>query len=87
GPTRFVGKIIVFAKHPCRFPTTRSILPRRSPFSIPNRADVPPGGTLFQAGDPVLTLFARAKTLETCRALLQRRHDRWHTRLEPLENQ
>lgn len=87
GPTGFAGKTILFARYPCRFPTTRSTPSIRGPFSIPSRADVPEGGTSFQTGDPVLTLFARARTLETCRALLQRRLERWHARLEPLENQ
>jgi predicted ATP-grasp superfamily ATP-dependent carboligase len=83
-PTGFVGKIILFARAPCRFPTIPSTPSPRNPFSIPRRADVPQGGTRFQAGDPVLTLFARARTLDACRALLQRRLERWHARLELL---
>lgn len=77
-----VGKRILFAPGPCRFPTssrTRSAV--RDLFEIPTLGDRPQPGIRFERGEPVATLFAHADRVETGLARLERRHGRWEQRL------
>ena len=79
GPLR-VGKLILFAPTRCRFP---AIAPRIAddPYAIPRVGDVPEQGTRFEAGEPVLTLFDRGRSVDACRLRLARRRARWLRRL------
>jgi predicted ATP-grasp superfamily ATP-dependent carboligase len=75
-----VGKLILFAPSRCRFPGSvdaPAIATEGDPFAFPRVGDVPDRGTSFEAGEPVLTLFARARTLAACRLRLVRRRARW----------
>lgn len=81
--SRFVGKAILFAPRACRFPNVALELPaRRNAF--PQAADLPEPGTLFQAGEPVLTLFAHANAISVCQTRLVAKLQTWTARLEPL---
>ena len=77
-----VGKAILFAPSPGRFPDGPSGWDRKLiGFSLPRCADIPAPGSLFEADDPVMTLFARGSTLEDCRQRLERRLAIWARRL------
>jgi predicted ATP-grasp superfamily ATP-dependent carboligase len=77
-----VGKLIVFAVEPCRFPDRCEWHPHSDdPFAIPRLGDVPQPGTRFEAGEPVLTLFAAGANAGECRDHLARETARWHWRL------
>jgi predicted ATP-grasp superfamily ATP-dependent carboligase len=67
-----VGKAILFARSPLRFPEDG---PWRADGAddMPPFADVPDAGTLVAAGRPVLTLLCRAPTEQRCVAELLRR--------------
>ncbi|WP_235905399.1 ATP-grasp domain-containing protein [Tautonia marina] len=77
-----VGKLVVFAPVEGRVPdamTWKVVDPRSGPW--PKLADLPPPGTVFQPGQPVLTLLDAAATASACRSRLIRRLARWRTRL------
>jgi len=78
-----VGKIILFAPSRCRLPVLDHWEPAypTSPFAVPPLGDIPHPGTVFEAGDPVMTLFSLGKSPATCRARLRRVHDAWERRL------
>ncbi|MDR3635246.1 MAG: ATP-grasp domain-containing protein [Isosphaeraceae bacterium] len=80
----FVGKRIVFADRPCRFPSIREddlMIGRPEVEETPAVADIPQEGEPFQPGDPVLTVFARGTTVTDCFARLQKREQMWIDRL------
>jgi predicted ATP-grasp superfamily ATP-dependent carboligase len=80
--TGIVGKLILFAPAPCIFPALRRVvLPADDPFAVPALGDIPEPGTRFEAGEPVLTLFARGPTVAACRQGLRLRRARWLRRL------
>ena len=79
-PAGFVGKAFVMAAGPCRFPRVASRWVR-SVTEVPRRADIPSVGERFEAGQPVLTVFARGPTLEECERRLERRAALWNQRL------
>jgi predicted ATP-grasp superfamily ATP-dependent carboligase len=79
-----VGKAILFARAPLRFPahgtwrSWTSAIP--SVAILPTFADVPLPGSLIEAGRPILTLFRRAETVADCVDRLRRLAatlDRW----------
>lgn len=76
-----VGKRIIYADGPCRFPEIRPRRPTTDPFAIPRIADVPAAGTRFETGQPVLTLIESGPSIAACRARLERRRSRWAARL------
>jgi uncharacterized protein len=79
-----VGKAILFAERTCTLPIpARSSYRRRDWFAVPRLADVPQIGERFEAGQPVLTVFARAVSLEACRERLERKLAAWNDRLRP----
>ena len=73
-----VGKLIVYARAPSKFPPIQSIRSLcRDPFTMPRCADIPPNGESFQAGDPILTLLGDGATEEQCLSRLERRAAQW----------
>jgi uncharacterized protein len=72
---KIVGKAILFAKQPLTFPGDgpwMTVL--RQPGDIgemPAFADIPRAGETIEAGQPILTLFARADSVPSCRAALE----------------
>ncbi|MDB5349605.1 MAG: putative ATP-dependent carboligase [Planctomycetota bacterium] len=91
GPTRsrirppaFVGKAVVYADRRCILPAIDAHRLRpdaaRS-FAVPPICDLPAEGTVFEPGDPVLTVLSRGTTLESCSRRLHCRLARWRTRL------
>jgi predicted ATP-grasp superfamily ATP-dependent carboligase len=79
---RAVGKLIVFAPTRCRFPDIADRdAPADGPFRVPRLADLPDPGTCFEAGMPVLTLFAHGPSVGACQWKLRHRHRRWEQRL------
>jgi predicted ATP-grasp superfamily ATP-dependent carboligase len=83
-PGLVVGKAIVFAPAPCRFPAAELAShssPGRDPFSIPRLGDLPDPETRFETGEPVLTVFAAAAGADECHALLRRARSDWERRL------
>jgi predicted ATP-grasp superfamily ATP-dependent carboligase len=80
--SRAVGKLILFAPAPCRFPNLREHhVTTDGPFTIPRLADLPDPDTPFEAGAPVLTLFAHGASVAACQWKLRHRVGRWERRL------
>ncbi len=81
--TLVVGKIILFASARCHLPDLDRWEPEDSPppFTVPRLGDIPHPGTIFEAGDPVMTLFALGRSPATCRARLRHAHDSWERRM------
>ena len=79
-----VGKLILFASSRCRLPEVDEWEPHDSPppFAVPRLGDIPHPGTVFEAGEPVMTVFAHGKSPEVCEARLRRIHDSWERRLQ-----
>lgn len=77
-----VGKRIVFAPGPCRAPALDDWRPVRDAWDLPTLADVPSAGTVFEPGDPVLTVLESAPTLARCLARLDERQADWLARLQ-----
>jgi len=76
--SRVVGKLILFATAPCRFPDytrPRAIHPDR--FHLPTLADRPEPGTPSETGAPITTLFASGESLHACAERLERKQQRW----------
>jgi predicted ATP-grasp superfamily ATP-dependent carboligase len=71
-----VSKGILFARERFQFPADgpwRSCVTSTADVSaMPSFADIPHGGELIEAGHPVITLFARASTIEECHQQLRR---------------
>lgn len=76
---RCVGKLVVFAPCQCTFPDEIAWSSASwRPFAVPTIADVPSPGTFFDAGDPVLTVFASGRSAAICEARLLLERARWH---------
>lgn len=76
---RYVGKLFVFAPCECKFPDDIAWSPASwRPFAVPAIADVPAPGTCFDAGAPVLTVFASGRSAAVCEARLLLERARWH---------
>lgn len=83
-----VGKRIVFAPTRCRFPEIDDRpMPDTDPFALPSLGDLPDPATLFEAGEPVLTLFAGGPTIAACRLRLELRRVFWVQRLRRLSEE
>jgi len=71
-----LGKAIYYAPSPLRLPVAgpwEDCLQRAfDPWHVPDYADIPLPGEPFDTGQPVLTFFAAAATVEECRGNLQR---------------
>jgi predicted ATP-grasp superfamily ATP-dependent carboligase len=90
-PRSIVGKAILFADRRSTFPpidldgrdSGRRAVRERSASSLRRSwiADVPAEGLVFDAGDPVLTVMARAPTLKGCELLLKVGLMKWRSRL------
>jgi predicted ATP-grasp superfamily ATP-dependent carboligase len=83
-PTTWIGKAIYYAPRALTFPLDgpwlRSLGRAERFAQLPEFADIPPAGQPIGWGWPVLTLFARGDSLETCRDWLQQIAadlDRW----------
>lgn len=85
-PPAFVGKRILFAERRSTLPDLDHWKPRSlGSFAIPHVADIPQLGTIFEPGDPVLTVLARGSTLELCSNRLHQRLECWRGRLRPVD--
>jgi predicted ATP-grasp superfamily ATP-dependent carboligase len=83
-PDRYVGKAILYADRPCRFPERCGWEPPAcGPWDWREIADVPWPGDCFDAGQPVLTVFARGDDPPECERRLGEALDRWASRLVP----
>jgi predicted ATP-grasp superfamily ATP-dependent carboligase len=75
--TGFIGKAILFARAPLTFPGEgpwRGALQSSwTNFELPAFADIPNAGQPIDAGQPILTFFARADSVADCRRILQQR--------------
>ncbi|MCG8449533.1 MAG: ATP-grasp domain-containing protein [Pirellulales bacterium] len=71
----FWGKSILFAKKRLKIGAelSDSLIEQTGSFTWPHLADIPVAGTDIAPGQPVLTAFARAQTVEAVIAELQRR--------------
>jgi predicted ATP-grasp superfamily ATP-dependent carboligase len=79
---KVVGKLIVYASEPCRFPdASEPASGPDDPFALPTIADVPDPGARFEPGEPVLTVFAYGSTPSACRHGLRRQRAYWRRRL------
>jgi predicted ATP-grasp superfamily ATP-dependent carboligase len=78
--SRFVAKRILFASQPGVAPTD---WPWTDPTADrPSVADLPCPGTRLDPGDPVLTVFARGRTIAEVVARLKRRSRIWRDRID-----
>lgn len=68
----FVGKAILFAAKELTFPGVGPWQRRVDPHQLPEFADIPPGGQRIATNRPILTCFARAKTVANCLVRLQK---------------
>lgn len=77
-----VGKRVVYATRRGAFPSVAvpSWLPD-APYAILPIADVPHAGTIFEAGDPILTVMAGAPTAEEVIVRLDLQEEAWLDRL------
>jgi predicted ATP-grasp superfamily ATP-dependent carboligase len=75
GDCNIVGKAILFARDPLTFPADGPWLAALDQPVTPLRdfADIPPAGSFIDRGRPILTLFARAASVEECLGELRRR--------------
>ena len=80
-----VGKRVIYASHPIRFPEVP--IPRfpSDGFQVPPIADVPRPGSVIQPGEPIMTVLARGRDPEQCIAGLDRLERAWLERLEKEE--
>jgi predicted ATP-grasp superfamily ATP-dependent carboligase len=82
--TLIIGKGIMFATKQLSIPTdgpwlTTLCRPPR-PWDVPAFADLPSAGQVIKAGRPILTLFSKSESLDTCFVELRSRAeeiDRW----------
>jgi predicted ATP-grasp superfamily ATP-dependent carboligase len=81
-PQGIVGKAILHADRSFRWPSSGNP-PIAVPSDFPAAADIPRTGTNFRPGEPVLTVFARGDSPETCRRELGMRLRTWRRRLRP----
>ncbi|MDG3003917.1 ATP-grasp domain-containing protein [Paludisphaera mucosa] len=82
-PTPAFGKRVIYASRRLEFPNVGP--PPRGDddrFQVPVIADLPAPGTVIEAGEPIMTVFATAATSEQCIARLDRRERAWLERLE-----
>jgi predicted ATP-grasp superfamily ATP-dependent carboligase len=82
-PGVFAAKEIVFAEKGGVFnlPAEVGRGTSNDPLGQPEVADVPEKGTAFRAGDPVLTVFARGPSMESCRKRLGAARRGWLRRI------
>jgi predicted ATP-grasp superfamily ATP-dependent carboligase len=78
GVAGVVGKAILFARAPLRFPEEGpwlAVLRSSATDSVeemPDFADIPPAGQVIEAGRPILSFFARAGSVAECLEALRR---------------
>jgi predicted ATP-grasp superfamily ATP-dependent carboligase len=78
----YVGKRILYASNPLRFPAGVCRARRlRHHSRFPRLGDIPWPGTDFRFGAPVLTVFAHGTSLESCRRRLNRKASGWEHQL------
>ncbi len=73
---QMVGKAVYFAAQPTRFPASglwdEVLTSEWDAWEMPGFADIPAPGELFQAGDPVITMFSRGRDEIECLEQLRR---------------
>jgi predicted ATP-grasp superfamily ATP-dependent carboligase len=79
-PQGFVGKATLYSDRSFRWPSAGDV-PPAVPWEFPDVADIPSPGTSFRPGEPVLTVFARGASVETCRSELASRLRAFRQRL------
>ena len=80
----FIGKAILFAKEALVFPQdgpwNDTVRESASVYELPPFADIPQAGEPIERGRPILTLFARGRSISACTDSLRRTArdlDRW----------
>lgn len=76
-----VGKRVIYARRRLTFPEVAPPPPPEDDLLAPDFADVPHPGAIIEAGEPVLTVFARAGSPEGCIERLDRAEAAWVERL------
>jgi uncharacterized protein len=76
-----VGKAILFAERSGDLPEFEWAPPHLNDAVPPAIADVPRPGTRVEAGEPILTVFSRARTVAACEARVRESLGRWRTLL------
>jgi predicted ATP-grasp superfamily ATP-dependent carboligase len=76
-----VGKAILYSRRSGVVPNlTIDESWRQDPFAVPAIADVPWPGQI-NAGEPIMTVFATGRDIQTCESRLARLQERWRRRL------
>lgn len=83
---RVCGKAILYADRTFTFPADLKLRSRRQAADDAALADVPWPGTRINAGEPILTVFARGRSIAECSRRLAWSLDRWRRRLMPPPN-
>jgi len=73
GLPAMVGKLILYARRAVTAPDLSRFVQPRSPWTVPFLADVPRGGTRFEPGQPLCTVFATGREAQAVRQKLYRR--------------
>jgi predicted ATP-grasp superfamily ATP-dependent carboligase len=81
GPSRWIARRVIYA--PRRLVMPEGVGPGGlgDLFAVPTIADVPGPGTIVEAGEPVMTVFAGGADAAICHARLVRRERYWAQRL------
>jgi predicted ATP-grasp superfamily ATP-dependent carboligase len=81
GP-RIIGKLILYAPRTLTVPEIAlDDSGSRDGFAVPAIADIPWPGTCFEAGEPVMTLYASGPDVPTCLEQLQQHRSLWMRKL------
>jgi predicted ATP-grasp superfamily ATP-dependent carboligase len=76
GSKSLIGKAVLYAPRSLVFPVEgpwQEVLGCPPPITeLPAFADIPAAGTRIEAGQPILTMFARGDTVKTCQQQLQK---------------
>jgi predicted ATP-grasp superfamily ATP-dependent carboligase len=80
-PSRVVAKRVLYAARRFLMPEGIDCERVGDLFAVPPIADIPSPGTLIEAGEPVMTVFAEDAEPAICRARLTRRERYWCRRI------
>jgi len=80
-PSSIVGKRVIYASRPIRFPEVPIPQFPRDDFHVPPIADIPRPGSKIQPGEPIMTVFAKGGNPEECLAGLDRLERAWVGRI------
>ncbi len=81
GPTRVIAKRVIYASRRLVVPAGIDPDGLEDLFAVPSIADVPGPGTIVEAGEPVLTVFASGESSAICHARSIQQERCWSRRL------